>query len=186
MLGLSVNNKPIFNKKAIISIKRHVLFLRILFACCEILLIRNSPCTFFNSSSWIDNSKTFPWIVLQNSNGERWSNSLPFFIRMTSLAICSISDTTCVANKTIFSLAILEIIFLIRIRSLGSSPAVGSSKMMILGWFMIAWAIRILCFIPPEYCPKRRCASSCKFTIFKTFSISILAVLASIPFKAAI
>ena len=60
------------------------------------------------------------------------------------------SDTICVDIIIILSFDISDIIFRKYARSLGSNPAVGSSKIRILGSFNKACAIPNLRFIPPE------------------------------------
>ena len=68
-------------------------------------------------------------------------------------AINSISETICVAIITILFILICAIKFRILILSFGSNPAVGSSKIKMSGSLINAWAINILCFIPPENPP---------------------------------
>ncbi len=114
---------------------------------------RNLFCICSNASCSTSASNTFPSIRSHNASTVSFARISPSFNKMTSLAICSISETTCVAKITIFPIAISEITFRMRIRSLGSNPAVGSSKINTFGSFIIACATRRRCFIPPEKAP---------------------------------
>ncbi len=121
-----------------------------------------------------------------NTSGFPLAASSPSFNSNISFAMYSISDTTCVAIITILLKLISDIWLRILIRSFGSRPAVGSSRISILGSFKIAWAIKILCLIPPEKLPSFFLASSLRLTSSRTSSIRCEAYFLSIPFKAAI
>ena len=93
---------------------------------------------------------TFSGIELITSSEVPLCISFPSFSSQISLAIYSISETIWVDNNTNLSSASSLIRFRNRIRSLGSSPAVGSSRIKILGSFNIACAMPTLRFIPPD------------------------------------
>ena len=114
------------------------------------LLISNFSFTSSSSCCPTLISNTFPWIFACNCSGLALSISRPFFIRRISLEMNSISDTTWVAIKTIRSWLKSEIRLRMRIRSFGSNPAVGSSRINIFGSFKSACKRSTLCFIPPD------------------------------------
>src|SRR5699024_8591605 len=70
--------------------------------------------------------------------------------RITSVATVSTSLTTWVATRIMRSAAILASSSRRRTRSLGSRPAVGSSRISGLGWPGRAAASSSRCFMPPE------------------------------------
>ena len=112
--------------------------------------------------------------------------SFPSLNNQISFAIYSISETICVDNNTNLSSANSLIKFRKRIRSLGSSPAVGSSRIKILGLFNIACAIPTLRFIPPDKFFIFLFIAFCNPT-FTTNSFTLfLATIGLIPFKEAI
>ena len=75
-----------------------------------------------------------------------------------------------VVQITTLSRATVAITFRSRTRSLGSSPAVGSSRSSSLGSFSRAWAMPSRWRMPPENSPILRLLSSRRFTVSKSRS----------------
>ena len=88
----------------------------------------------------------------------------PVRITRISSAMYSTSETMCVERMTILSWAREDMRLRKRTRSLGSSPAVGSSSTRTDGSLSTAWAMPSRCFMPPEKVLTFRFAASARPT----------------------
>ncbi len=138
-------------------------------------------------TSWLTTvSQTCPQAVRTSSSTFPVSRTFPFFTTTSSVAIASISDTIWVDSSTILSLPISLMILEKRMRSFGSSPAVGSSSINIFGSLMIACAIPILRFMPPEKVFTFLSAASDRFTNSRTSMILSFSFAFGMPFRTPI
>ena len=114
--------------------------------------------------------KTFPSMLFTNSWGVPRAISWPALSIRMFRAMNSMSETMWVVQITTLSRATVAITFRSRTRSLGSSPAVGSSRSSSLGSFSRAWAMPSRWRMPPENSPILRLLSSRRFTVSKSRS----------------
>ena len=141
----------------------------------------------FRYTSWLTAvSQTCPRTFRTSSSTCPVSRTCPFFTTTSSVAIASISDTMWVDSSTILSLPISLMILENRMRSFGSSPAVGSSSISIFGSLMTACAIPILRFMPPEKVFTFLSATSDRFTNSRTSMILSLSFAFGMPFRTPI
>ncbi|MPM74933.1 hypothetical protein SDC9_121922 [bioreactor metagenome] len=152
----------------------------------SILLIFKLPSFSSSASSGTVSDHTLFSMLWISLCGGACISNCPCLSSKTSFAINSMSDTICVASKTVRPRENFVIRLRNRILSCGSSPAVGSSKIKMSGSFSMACAMPTRWRIPPESAPIFLWRASPKCTASKSSLTRRLPFGCKTPFSAHI